>query len=141
MKTSIEVANLTKKRIDPDFVKKVVRKTARLVGEDFDDLSVSVVFLNEKEIKKINRKYRDKNKSTDVLSFRYDLEYNEKRRALMGELILSPEVIAKSAKENEVSFDQELAFVLSHGVLHLLGMKHGKRMYEMQDKIAQGLKS
>ena len=136
MRTSIEIANLTKKRIDPDFVKKIVRENCEIARTDLDGLEISVVFLNEKEIRKINRKYRGKDKSTDILSFRYDLGYNKKRRVLTGELMLSPEVVAKSAKENEVSFKRELAFVLSHGVLHLLGMRHGKKMYELQDKIS-----
>lgn len=136
MKTSIEITNLTQKRIKTDFVKKIVRKTVRLAGTDLKSLEISVVFVNEAEIRKINRKYCRKDKSTDVLSFRYDLGYNKKGQAQMGELMLSPEVIAKSAKENKVSFHRELAFVLSHGVLHLLGMRHGRRMYELQDEIS-----
>jgi len=141
MKTSVEIRNLTKKRIKSDFVKKVVRKTAKLSGVNFSLLEISVVFVGEAEIRKINRKYRRKDKSTDILSFRYDLGYNKKGQAQMGELMLSPEVIAKSARKNKVSFQRELAFVLSHGVLHLLGMRHGKRMYELQDEISSKFKN
>jgi rRNA maturation RNase YbeY len=52
---------------------------------------------------------------------------------LEGELALCLEIIASQAKKNKVIFQKELAFVLSHGVLHLLGMRHGKKMYEIQD--------
>lgn len=140
MKTIIEIANLTKKRIDSDLVKKIVRKTIKLAGADLNLQEISVVFVGETEIKKINRKYRRKNKSTDVLSFRYDLGYN-KKGIIKGELILCPEVITKNARENKVGFSRELAFVLSHGVLHILGWRHGKKMYALQDKIISKIKN
>ena len=136
MKTSIEIANLTKKRIDPDFVKKVVRKTIKLSGADLDCFDLSVVFVSEAESRKINRKYRQKKKSTDVLSFRLDSSYNKNRKAIEGELVLCPDVIAKNARESKVNFSREFVFVLAHGVLHILGWRHGKKMYELQDKIA-----
>ena len=136
MKTSIEVANLTKKKIDPDLVKKTVRKTAKLAEADLDLLEISVVFVGEAESRKINRRYRQKNKSTDVLSFNLDSGYNKKRKTLEGELVLCPEVIAKNARANKVEFEHEFVFVLAHGVLHVLGWRHGRKMYELQDKIS-----
>jgi probable rRNA maturation factor len=131
----IEIANLTKKKIDPDLVKKIVRKTLRIAKADLNSFDLSIVFVSEAEIRKINRKYRQKNKSTDILSFNLNSGYNKKRKAIEGELVLCPEVIAKNARENEMSFSHELAFVLAHGVLHVLGWRHGEKMYELQDKI------
>lgn len=144
MKTSIEVSNLTKKRISPDFVKKIVRKTvklsrlksARQAGADWDLFEISVVFVGEAESRKINRKYRGICKSTDVLSFNLDSGYNKKGKAIEGELVLCPDVIAKNARENGVKFEREFVFVLAHGVLHVLGWKHGVKMYALQDRIA-----
>ena len=135
MKTSIEISNLTKKKIDPDFARKVVRKTVKMSGENVDCFDISIVFVGEAESRKINWKYRRKNKSTDVLSFNLDSGYNKKRKALEGELVLCPDVIAKNARENKVDFSRELAFVLAHGVLHILDWRHGKKMYELQDKV------
>jgi probable rRNA maturation factor len=140
MNTSIEIANLTKKRIDPDFVKKIVRETIKISGISVFDFSVSVVFLEKIEIKKLNRKYRQKNKATDVLSFIYASGYNKREKTLEGELALCLEIIASQARKNKVIFQKELAFVLSHGVLHILGMRHGKKMYEMQDVISSKFK-
>jgi probable rRNA maturation factor len=139
MRTSIEINNLTQKKIDPDWVKKIVRKTAKLSEADFDLLELSVVFLNEPEMKKINRTYKGKKKSTDVLSFRLDSGYNKKegrgkQNYIGGEIILCPAVIAKNARENKVSFERELGFVLSHGALHVFGWKHSAKMYNLQDK-------
>ncbi|MFA6193345.1 MAG: rRNA maturation RNase YbeY [Parcubacteria group bacterium] len=136
MKTSIEIANLTKKRIDSDFARKVVRKTVKMSCENVDCFDISIVFVGEAESRKINRKYREKNKSTDVLSFNLDSGYNKAGKSLEGELVLCPNVIAKNARDNKVDFSRELAFVLAHGVLHILGWRHGKKMYEVQDKIS-----
>ena len=144
MRTVVEINNLTKKRIDSDFVKKIAQKTAKLSRANLNYLNISVVFVPEAEIRKINRKYRGKNKSTDVLSFQFDLRYNKKgirglpaeALAKAGEIILCPEIIAKNARENKNNFSRELAFVLAHGVLHVLGWRHSARMYGLQDKIS-----
>lgn len=148
MKISIEVSNLTKKRINPDLVKKVVRKTLKLSGAKSDMFEISVVFVGGAEMRKINRKYRKKNKPTDVLSFCLDLGYNKKgiKRAdvknyIGGEIILCPKVIAKNAREGKTAFSRELGFVLSHGVLHVLGWKHSIKMYALQDEISAKLKN
>ncbi len=146
MRTIVEINNLTKKRINPELVKKVVRKTVKLSGVKPDIFEISVVFVNEAEIRKINRKYRRKNKSTDVLSFCYDSGYNKSGNItggnyISGEVILCPDVIAKNARENGIKFERELAFVLAHGVLHVLGWRHGARMYELQDEILYELRT
>lgn len=139
MKTSIEIANLTQKRIDPEMVKKIVRKTLKEAKADLIGFDLSVVFVGEAEIRKINGKYRKKKKSTDVLSFNLDSGYNKNKKVLEGELVLCPNVVAKNARESKMNFSRELAFVLAHGVLHVLGWRHGKKMYELQDKIASNL--
>ncbi|MDD3487273.1 MAG: rRNA maturation RNase YbeY [Candidatus Moranbacteria bacterium] len=139
MRVNIEINNLTRRKIDPELVKKVVRKTVKLSGADAASFELSVVFAGEAEMRKIYREYKGKNKSTDVLSFQLDLGYNKKSRKnlsknISGEIILCPAVIAKNARENEVSFSSELAFVLSHGTLHVLGWNHSRKMYELQDE-------
>ena len=136
MKTSIEIANLTKKRIDSDFARKIVLKTVKISDEKLDCFDISIVFVGEAESRKINRKYRKYDKSTDVLSFNLDSGYNKKGKVLEGELVLCSDVIAKNARDNKVDFSRELAFVLAHGVLHILGWRHGKKMFDLQDKIS-----
>ena len=134
----IEIFRKTKKRIEKSFVEKVVRKTLTASGKKAAAFSVSVVFLDKVQIREMNRKYRKIDKATDILSFDYSLGYNKGKGE--GELFLCPELIEKSAKENKVSFRKELAFVLSHGVLHLLGFRHGKKMYELQDTVSSKFK-
>ncbi len=134
----IEITNLAKKRIKADFVKKVIRKTLELACADLKLSEISVVFVSEEKIRRINRKYRRRDKSTDVLSFDYSLGYNEKE--VSGEIILCLDVIGKNACENKIAFSRELAFVLSHGILHILGMRHGEKMYGIQDKVCESLR-
>lgn len=140
MRTIVEINNLTKKRINPDFVKKIVRKTVKFSGVKPDVFEISVVFVSEAEMRKISRKWKKKSKSTDVLSFNLNLGYNKSgikpgQNYIGGEIVLCPEVIARNARENKANFSRELAFVLSHGVLHLLGWRHSVKMYQLQDKI------
>jgi rRNA maturation RNase YbeY len=55
----------------------------------------------------------------------------------LGELILCPDYIEKNAKEDGESMKYALAYIFSHGVFHLLGFKHGKKMFSFQKEIAQ----
>ncbi len=146
----IEIVRKTRKRIGESFIEKVVKKTLAVSKKKEADFSVSIIFEDRNKIREINRKYRKINKATNILSFNYSSGYNKKkiesqpallREALLaGELFLCPEVIEKSAKDQNVSFQKELAFVLSHGILHLLGFRHGKKMYGLQDEVLYELR-
>jgi len=131
----IEIVGKTKKRIAGSFIEKIIKKTLAVSGKKVAGFSVSVVFADKGKILEINQKYRKINKATDILSFNYSSGYNKKK--IEGELFLCPEVIEKSDKDQEVSFQKELAFVLSHGILHLLGFRHGKKMYKLQDNVCE----
>lgn len=83
-----------------------------------------VVFTNNKTIKKINKLYRYKNESTDVLSF----EYGEDSE-LLGEIMISLETAKKQMLIYGNSFLKEVLILLIHGFYHILGYKH----YRKQD--------
>src|SRR4030042_2169997 len=139
----ITVVNKTKRRIKAPLVRKIIGKTIEISGRKINNITLSIVFASRKEMRLINKAYRKKNRPTDVLSFDYSSGYNKKqeKEKIEGEIILSPEIIAKSAEKNKVAFNQELAYVLAHGVLHILGFRHGKRMCEMQDEVYKILNS
>jgi probable rRNA maturation factor len=109
----IEVNNLTKRRVDKEFLKKIAQKV--LAKEKRRELELSVALIGQKRIKELNKKYRKKNRPTDVLSFKFDD---------FGEVVICPEEVKKNAKKYRSSFRQELARVLSHGILHILGHHH-----------------
>ncbi len=126
-----EISNLTRKKTDNAFLKKVARKTIVVVGKNkLDD--ISLVLVGEKKIQEINEKYRHKNKPTDVLSFEE-----------LNEIFICPDVVKKQAKELGVPYKNELARVLIHGILHLEGFDHEKggkeaeKMRKLEEKIIE----
>jgi probable rRNA maturation factor len=118
-----------------EFRSRKVRKYSLLKSK----LSLSLVFLSVNKAKKLNKKYRHKDYATDVLSFLGEGEED------FGELVICPEVIKKQAKDHKLTFKQELAYVILHGFLHLLGYDHEKSaredkiMMKIQDEIFQKL--
>ncbi len=95
---------------------------------------VTLVFLQKSEMKKINFKFRKKNKPTDVLSF-----HSGDPKSL-GELLFCLDVLKMQAREQRHSLEQEFLYMLTHGLLHLLGYDHELskaeelRMFRLQDQ-------
>ena len=116
----IEINNLTKTKIDEDFLKGLAKKVLKSENGEKEDLSIA--FVGEQRIKKINKKYRKQDKPTDVLSFEG------------GEILLCLSQIGKNAKKHKVTFKKELAHVLIHGILHNLGYNHSKEMQEKEQR-------
>jgi probable rRNA maturation factor len=144
MKLSVEFNNQTSHPLDQEMIRKVFEKTLEKSANCLEnkDIQVSVALVEEKEMQEINGRYAGKDCATDVLSFG---EY-EKKEALcaeksgnifLGEIILCPSYIEKSAVENGVGRDYEMVYISSHGLLHLLGLDHGEEMFAIQDELAK----
>jgi len=110
----IEINNLSSCRIDEKFLKRVA---SLVLARGKKEKKISLALVGQKKIKELNRKYRKKNRATDVLSF----DYSDS-----GEVVLCPDIIRKNAKEYGLLFKKELARILIHGLLHLLGEGHQK---------------
>lgn len=115
-------------------LKSVVRR-AILATLEYEDLifgaEVSVTFCDNEYIKKINAEFRNKDAATDVLSFpMYDFEAEENMplnpdgSVSLGDIVISLERAAEQAKEIGNSFEREVAFLVIHSTLHLLGYDH-----------------
>jgi probable rRNA maturation factor len=87
------------------------------------ELELSLYFTDDKEIRKLNRRYRNKDKSTDVLSF-------PQEKPVLGDIVISIQTIKKQARSLDLTFEEEFYYVLTHGVLHLLGLNHEGIKYE-----------
>lgn len=103
---------------------------------------IEVNFVLPQEIREINKQYRNKNKETDILSFPMfsEQEYRVRHRGqsiVLGELFVCEEIIQKDAQTDGVSIEREMAFVFSHGILHLLGYDHSEEMFALQDKVCE----
>lgn len=117
----IEINNLTKEKIAKKTLERIAEKV--LEGERKASLNLSIVLVGQARIKELNRMYRKKDKATDVLSFFYD-NFASPDAGAMGEIIICPDKVKENAKEYKSSFSLELARVLIHGVLHILGYDH-----------------
>ncbi len=116
----IEVNNLTGFRVNKDFLKKIAQKV--LANEKKNKTELSIALVGPKRIKELNKKYRGKNKITDVLSFTYNKS--------SGEIVICPQEVRKNAKRFDYSFKKELVRILIHGILHLLEYDHEKTKRE-----------
>lgn len=144
MKILLAVNNQVRCGVTEQKVRAVLVETLKKSGLLFlkkKTIEVSVALVAGAEIKKLNRTYRKVNAVTDVLSFNNyrtaaALEKEKKSRLFLGEIILCCSDIRKSAKIEKNSFEREFNFILSHGVLHLLGFRHGEKMFSLQEKVS-----
>jgi len=93
-------------------------------------LICSLLLSGTQEIKKLNKKFRKKNKSTDVLSFPFheknllDIKIKKEKEIYLGDIILNLSKIKN--KDNKIKFEKELNKLWVHGLVHLFGYKHKK---------------
>lgn len=142
------------------FTRKMIRKifaVALLSTGNFDiDCGVAVSFVKAEKIRELNKKYRNVDKVTDVLSFPlFDMNYKQKLEQFkdeiepdgilrLGDIVICKERAKKQAKDYGHSLKREIAFLALHGLLHLLGYDHiekqdEKAMNEMSEKILSSL--
>ncbi|PJA86699.1 MAG: rRNA maturation RNase YbeY [Candidatus Moranbacteria bacterium CG_4_9_14_3_um_filter_42_9] len=144
MKLTLEINNLTKSPIQKAFFKAVAEKTLEKSGYKFlnppaggKNISVSLAIVGKAEMKKLNKTYRKKNESTDILSFAeykniQEIKAAKETELFLGELILCYDDIKEYTRKYGLNFQKETGAVVSHGILHLLGFRHGKKMFGIQ---------
>ncbi len=112
------------------FVKALIRRccSAVLEVEGFQkNAEVSVLFVENEQIRFLNSKYRNKNEVTDVLSFPlYDKSHEvcENGVVYLGDVVISTEKVIVQAREFNHSVKREIAFLFVHSMLHLMGYDH-----------------
>ena len=134
-------------------IKKILSVAEKVLKEDFSNVCVSLNFVSDEEIHRLNKEFRNVDKVTDVLSFpNLNKTPNEKLKKFkksydfdegllfLGDIVISKNVAKAQAKEFEHSITREVCFLALHGFLHLLGFDHIKEederiMNKIQDKI------
>ncbi len=95
---------------------------------DFDCLSFDILFCDSKKTHEINKEYRFKDYEADIITFSIFADSEDKfvfdGEINLGEIIISLDKVEKNAQENGKTFTQELNFLISHGIMHLLGFDH-----------------
>lgn len=94
-----------------------------LLSEQYGDTELTIRFVGEKESAGLNKQYRDKTGSTNVLSFPFEMPA-EVELNLLGDLVICAEVVKQQAKEQKKEEMAHWAHMVVHGTLHLLGYDH-----------------
>jgi probable rRNA maturation factor len=97
-----------------------------ILGKNY---SLSVAYVDERKSRELNKKFRNKDKATNILSFA--LAKN------LGEIILCPNLIKKETKKFNRTFPELVKFLVIHGMLHLKGLEHSSTMDKLEEKYDQ----
>jgi len=113
----VEVVNRQRRfQLDTEAWSTFATKALNAIGKH--ESSATIAFVSDKRIRELNRQFRGIDKTTDVLSFPAEEELN------LGDVAVSVETAAAQAKENGLSFDEEISQLIVHGLLHLCGYDH-----------------
>src|SRR5205085_4406061 len=112
----IEVVNRQRRfKIDLDAWTTFATKALAAIRNS--ESSATIAFVSDKRIRELNRQFRGADKATDVLSFPDD----GPDKLNLGDIAISTETAARQARDNGLSFDNEVAKLILHGLLHLSG--------------------
>ena len=116
---------------------KLFPKKYRFIGKK---INLSILLSDNKNIKKLNKRFRNKNKPTDVLSFPFEKKLNLKKNTYLGDIVISYEFMNKPKSLSNLDFKNKVTKIFIHGYLHLLGhdhikLKDFKKMNQEEEKI------
>ena len=105
---------------------------------------MNIILTNNKEIKRLNKKYKNKSKTTDVLTFVSNIKNNNYNRDIFCDIFFSAETIDRDAVKNNTKFYDHFTHLLVHCFLHVNGFNHKKIknfeiMKEIEIKILKNL--
>ena len=109
-------------------------------------VTLTVLLSNNKNIKKLNKNFRNKNKSTDILSFPLEKKLKLQKKTYLGDIIISYNFIDQPKSQDLKSFKKKIIKIFIHGFLHLLGFDHIKnkdydKMLKEENFIYKSVKS
>jgi probable rRNA maturation factor len=106
---------------------------------------ISILLVDDPQITNLNKTYLQRNRPTDIIAFsQIEGDFSHLNANLLGDLVISLETAQRQAEEEHASLDDEIVFLLIHGILHLLGYDHegsAKQAREMQAKQEEVLSS
>ena len=107
-------------------------------------ITLTLLLSNNKNIKKLNKNFRNKNKPTDILSFPFSKRINISKESYIGDIIISYNFIDKPKSQKFEIFKKKLIKTFIHGFLHLLGFDHEKnrdykKMLKEENQIYQSV--
>ena len=135
----VEIINNSKNKVNEPELEHYINTVydelkKRSIQSELLEKKITVAFVDEKEIQRLNKEFRKKNSVTDILSF------SPVEKSSLGELAICLSVIYDK-KANEFSEREWLYYLVLHGILHLLGFDHergraeAQKMYHLQDAV------
>ncbi|MCA1625385.1 MAG: rRNA maturation RNase YbeY [Acidobacteria bacterium] len=112
-----------------NFAEKAVKSVTEAKNKNF-----TVAFVSDRKMRELNKIFRCKNRTTDVLSFPFVADEFEANANDLGDVVISLEQAAKQAAENNLDFETEIKQLILHGVLHLCGYDHETDKGEMNTR-------
>ena len=127
----IEVVNRQRKMpLDCKRWQAFVEKAWRVIPSNAE--GVTIAFVSDRAMRELNRLWRHKQGTTDVLSFPVEQDEFEKAEgSSLGDIVISVEQAERQARENGLTLDQEIAQLVLHGLIHLCGYDHATDKGEM----------
>jgi len=124
-------------------IKEITQKIIKIDDLNFKKnkfYALNLVFVDDKIIKKINKKFRKQNKTTDVLTFVNSIKNNKNVKETYCDIFFSAETIKKDAKKNIINFYDHITHLMIHCFLHVNGYDHKKendfiKMKNLEEKI------
>jgi len=107
------------------YIKKKLLKLNKLKLFQNKSKNCTIFLTNNKTMKELNKKFRNKNKPTDVLSFPFDNQIKYKKNLYLGDIAISYEIVNKRSKNSFFFLEFDKMWI--HGYLHLLGHDHKKK--------------
>lgn len=146
--------------INEELLQLASKSLAKIVGQNNKKYYAILNFVDVDTIHSINKEFREKDKPTDVISFRmlenglqnkinkktypYDYDRAEKK-VFIGELFICYDIAVAQSQEYGHSIEREVCFLAVHGLLHLLGLDHEREferaiMFDLQDKTMEKMR-
>ena len=144
----IEFVNRQRKiKINPEIFREFAQKAADSIPAA-SGKAATVAFVSDWRMRELNRMFRDKNATTDVLSFPFEDDdfqppADDGESENLGDIVISVEQAARQAAENDLTLELEIKQLILHGILHLCGYNHetdsgemNRLELELRDKLA-----
>ena len=143
-----DVIDKTKKLLTHYIAK--LKDSSCLAGKVYDSITLDIVFCDSEKTHELNKEYRDKDYPADIITFAIFADTAEDERFIfdgeinLGEVIIALDKVKEEALKKSVTPDYELTFLISHGILHLLGFDHQTEedynfIIELQNKALESI--
>lgn len=127
----VEVVNRQRRlTIDEVRWRRFAEKALQYIG--VEETGATIAFVSDRAMRELNRRFRGRKGTTDVLSFSFEqAEFEKQTDATLGDVVISLERAERQAAEHDLSLDEEIAQLILHGLLHLCGYDHETDQGEM----------